>query len=649
MSRVTIKGYFETGFTGDNYPLNLTVLTNSAKAVVDFTVAMGTQGYVELIQVDGLTELDLLATALGVGGTGRPYAGTLSDMDYLIIDDITAGSSVGFVAYRVLGYRMIDNATAKVFIEKDPWLTLMQNTGPGTSNTASIEVLDGITERVTYHPSQSATLADIPVEEDPLLVPAHPLTLAFAGNVRPDLGTGESDGYYTILESALNLGLMGKNYLDGNTGVAYLYETTTGEQVSVPMPEYITKNDETTARIIREDDYTLPTKTPGTAYWSLSNNNVKKGLEVANSLGLTDAIVSSFQLPFRYGTAVTSSDGLGRVEYISGFWKDLGFESSFTPTTDFSFDYDNGGNYHNKRIMLGSMNKYVLKATSSGESIEFNPEELLGNNASYPTPIVLTDPRSDGKVYFRWKRVKRINGLTATLAEFMMYAIKGLPWQNAPQVYTQKSGSAIDNLNYQVDKDISNAMFDVSQSNAFKNFKNVAMGGLNSAINGGRPATNWNGHGSFTKDPSFYAFNQEILQNASQNINRDKDFAISQKIVSPRVTFPINQTMRDYMGETVIPYRVKPVHEDLVRMDKLLTMYGIRWTRALQASDFTQGTNFAYVKAHNVKIRYDGSGTSVLKIYQASSRLSDQVSALLDGGVRIWKVKPDYSYYSQAN
>lgn len=644
MSRVTIKGYFETGFTGDNYPLNLTVLTSSSKAVVDFTVAMGTQGYVELIQVDGLTELDLLVTALGSGGTGQPYAGTLSDMDYLILDDITAGSSVGFIAYRVLGYRMIDNATAKVFLEKDPWLTLMQNTGPGTMTNASIEVLDGITERVTYHPSQTATLADIPVEEDPLLVPSHPLTLAFAGNVKPDIGTGEYD--HTVIESALNLGKMGKDYLDGNTGVAYLYETTTGEQVSVPMPEYISGSQETVSTITGVGS----TRTPGTAYWDLGNVNVKKGLEIANSLGLTDAIVSSYILPAGYGTITTSSDGLGRVETITGKRISLGSADSFDPSAGFYFGYNN--TVKNKRVLLGSMNKYILQVSSTGENIEFNPEELLyGSNpeSSCPYPAMLTDPRSEGKAYFRWGITKHINGLTGDVADFMVYSIKGLGWQNAPQVYTQKSGSAIDNLNYQVDKDISNAMFDVSQTNALKNFKNVAMGGLNSALNGGRPATNWNGHGSFTRDPAFYAYNQEILQNSAQNINRNKDFAISQKVVSPRVTFPINQTMRDYNGETVIPYRVHPVDADLERMDKLLTMYGIRWTRALQATDFTQGTYFAYVKAHNVKIRHDGSGTTTLKIYQAGSRLSDQVSELLEGGVRIWKVKPDYSYYSQAN
>lgn len=648
MSRVTIKGYFETGFTGDNYPLNLTVLTNSAKAVVDFTGAMGTQGYVELIQVDGLTELDIYTSALGNIGTHAVYAGTLSDMDYLILDDITAGSSLGFIAYRVLGYRMVDNATAKVFLEKDPWLTLMQNTGPGTMTNASIEVLDGVTERVTYHETETSTLADIPVEEDPLLIPAHPLVFGRAGAVRPYVSDGAIDT--TVIETSLNLGLMGKNVLDGNTGVAYLYETTTGEQVSVPMPEHISKTKETTAELWIP---AISTRTPGTAYWTLDNANVRKGLEVANSLGLTDAIVSSYILPAGYGTVVTdpdSSNTPGRIQTIRGVRADLSDNGvGWSPTTNFLFNY---AQVNNRRVLLGSMNKYILQVMSTGENIEFNPEDLVHGSASYPVPMVLTDPRSDGKAYFRWKYIKGIDGIEGTVFDSMMYAIKGLGWQNAPQVYTQKSGSAIDNLNYQVDKDISNAMFDVNQTNAFKNFKNVAMGSLNGILNAyseGGLGNVLSRRGNFTRDPAFYAFNQDVLQNSAQNINRDKDFAISQKVVSPRVTFPINQTMRDFTGESVLPYRVRPNADDLARMDKLLTMYGIRWTRALQASDFTQGTHFAYVKAHNVKIRYDGSGTTGLMVYQASSRLADQVSALMEGGVRIWKVKPDYSYYSQAN
>ena len=646
MSRVTINGYFETGFTGDNYPLNLTVLTSSAKAVVDFTVAMGPQGYVELIQVDGLTELDLLVTALGNGGTGRPYAGTLSDMDYLIIDDITgSGSSIGFIAYRVLGYRMIDNATAKVFIEKDPWLTFMQNTGPGTMTNASIEVLDGITERVTYHPSQSATLADIPVEEDPLLTPAHPLVFGRAGAVSPHVSEDTYD--ITVIESALNLGLMGKNVIDGNTGVAYLYETTTGEQVSVPMPEHISKMKETTAELWIP---AISTRTPGTAYWNLDNQYVRKGIEVANSLGLTDALVSSYILPAGYGTAVTddaTSNTPGRIQTIKGIRADLSDNGhGWSPTTNYLFEY---AQVNNKRVLLGSINKYVLQVASTGENIEFNPEDLLNGTASYPVPMILTDPRSDGKAYFRWKYIKGIDGITGTVYDSMMYSIKGLGWQNAPQVYTQKSGSAIDNLNYQVDKDISNTMFEVDQLNGIKAFISKGSGLINSVIQGGRFNNDWSNPGTVTKNPAFWAFNKDMLNNAAENVKRNADFNISQKVVSPRITFPINQTMRDFTGESVLPYRVRPSAEDLIRFDKLLTMYGIRWTRALKDTDFTQGTYFAYVKAHNVKIRYDGSATTALKIYQGSSRLADEVSTLLDGGVRIWKVKPDYSYYSQAN
>lgn len=631
--KVLCTGYFDTGFTGDNYCDSPTLLASSARSTRNF-------GYLDLFQIDDLNTIQLYLRGdyvpLGETMVGQSQFADFnepSDLDYIVLSYDTTNAHTVF--YRVLGYRNIDAGTVEFSVEKDPLLTI--------GGVGKFDILDGITERVSLAPSMD--INEVPVEEDSLLVTTKPLEITNPIEAHPFVQG--ATGSATIIESALNLGQMGKNYIDGTQGNAYEYVTTGGDSVVVPQPIYITENQCTTVQL-----YTGGTqiKTPGTAYWNLNDANgyVKKGLEIANALGLTSAIVSSYVIPYGYQWSA-SQDSLGRYSLITGYFSPIG-GSKLENVDNIKYEYpvlDGNTAYtvKNKRVFLGELNKFTIQAVATGEKVEARPEELMyaSDVSGHPSIYCLVDPRSGGKPYYKFRYFRNIDSASDIL-NMIQCAVKGMGWQEAPQVYTQKSGSLIDNLNYRMEEDISNYMFETSQVNTANAVKRTIRDAADILLFGStEEARNILGREYWGRKE-----NQAFLQNASQNVKRDADFNISQKVVAPTMTFPLNETMRDFYGNGCILYRVKPIDADIVRMDRLLTMYGNRYTRALQASDFNSRPNFNYVKASGVKVQYNGANDNS-KRFKCSSRLADQVGALLSDGVRIWHKRPNYSYYNQAN
>ena len=71
----------------------------------------------------------------------------------------------------------------------------------------------------------------------------------------------------------------------------------------------------------------------------------------------------------------------------------------------------------------------------------------------------------------------------------------------------------------------------------------------------------------------------------------------------------------------------------MLRIDKLLTMYGYKKTKALEATDFSNRQYFNYVEA-------------AVSVGNLPRWWADGISAQLANGVRIWHVKPNSSYYA---
>lgn len=611
MANITL--FLDTGFTDDNFPDSPTLLGQGIQSDAQ-----------DLVQIFGLNSLRVFCNE-----------NTACRCDYIGI-----GSDTDTVYYRVSGYRMLDAGTAELAISLDMLLTI-----GGISAFASdgyVQFLDGITERA--HIAKSAdNVGTMPIEPDELLSCSQPLKIVQTKTCRPYSRSSTSDT--TIIESAINVGKMGYNALNGIAGSAYTYVDTQyavgTAEYTVPMPIYITDTERTRWRLIGMTD-TIPT--PGTAYFDLSNVNVQKGLEIVQGLGLTSAIVSSYVIPKDFDWQM-NTDSYGRIQTIVAYAGGVGDLSVDTPH-DYNYIYDTS--VSNKRVLYGEHNRYTIQAIATGEKTEFLPEELVHTGDDYPQPYCIVDPRSSGKPYYRFQFFRGSDanspGTIEGRTSFFRGAVKGMTWADAPQVYTSKNGNLIDNLTYSMDKDIANYEYEADRakfSNKLKDVFGMAKGYLNADFSGS--AT----YGGASRDiyaPEFWAYNQERLKHAGEELQRDRDYAISQKIVAPTICFPLNETLRDLNGNGCIAYRVRPTDYDLHRQDKLLTMYGYKQTKALEVSDLSNRSKFNYVKAHGVRIAVRPN-TALF----SNSQISDALSAQFENGVRIWHTQPDYTAYTDGS
>lgn len=612
--------YSNNGFTDDNIPDSPSLLGNPTF----------TQNDAELVQIYGLTSIraymnENLALAMNylaiMGNATTP--GGISD------------PATPKVFYKIRGYRMLDPGTAEFFIEIDAYLTVRAIHAGHAGSGLGFTILDGIIERA-HIAKANDTLTSCPVEDDPLLTCARPLEIEQTGTLAPN---SLSSIDYTIIESTLNIAQIGENAINSVNGDVYIYEdTVTGEKITVPTPIRITDSERTA--VYMGTSMTNPIYTPGTAYFDASNNYVQKGLEIVLGLGLESAIVGSVVLPTGFNWTVSKTSN-GRISLIKGYVGSI-YDISLAPT-GFRYAY---ANVNNKRVLLGEFNKYTIQSIATGEKTEFLPEELIHSNDVAPEPYCYTDPRTNGKPYyrFRWFRGTdaSYSGQIDSRMSFFRGAVKGLPWQNAPQIYYNKSGNIIDNLNYQIDKDISNYEFTAERStlgNSIKDVMNRFKGSAMSFTN-----SHWSAPGreGMLNNPEFWGYNMDYLKHGEQNLKRDKDFALSQKVVAPTITFPVNESLRDWNGNGCIAYRVHPSSFDIARQDKLLSMYGYKQTKALELSDFTNRSKFNYVQAQNVSVQ-------IVDNYIGNMQVANALAEQLSNGVRIWHTTPDINAYTDGS
>jgi hypothetical protein len=103
--------------------------------------------------------------------------------------------------------------------------------------------------------------------------------------------------------------------------------------------------------------------------------------------------------------------------------------------------------------------------------------------------------------------------------------------------------------------------------------------------------------------------------------------------------FPRSETIRDLLGNGVRVYRYRFADSDVVKIDKILTMYGYKDTKPLEASDFTNRTKFNYVQASGISV----SNNTMPRW------IREGIAMQLSIGVRIWHVKPDATAYTDGS
>lgn len=494
----------------------------------------------------------------------------VKDVDYCMVGDFY---------YMVEDVRMLNGDTAELSLLPD---FITSAGGPG-----ALTFIDGLTERV--HVSDDAYGKYN--EYDELMAPAEPLQLRHFSVV-------PSAAFNDLIESTVEL------VVNGTAQEALTYtDSVSGETVTVPQNPPLTA----------ATDFTVggSTVVGFTGFFDGTNATVKEGVQRARSLGAESAIISHYKLPSAYGTPTGS---LGWYGQIDGVDRDqaitLPFRyGSYTPS--------------NLKVLYSDFTKFGLLSVS-GNKVEFDPADIYDGGSS-PTLRIVTDPRPDGKPYFRYKSYLG----DTSLDMFFTNSVAGAQWEQVPLIYTQKSGGAIDRLEFEASQAV-----DLKQTyeNATSAIFSGTGEGISSGMHGGPLGAIAGGiSGTITGGLQAIQIARTYQDRAKMETMK---YAMNSLIVKPDLKFPYNaDTLRDSLGNGVVCYRYQYSENDLRRIDKILNMYGYKHSKALTASDFTGRTGFNYVKAYGVEV------TGLPKWW------AEGISVQLEAGTRVWHTAPSPSYY----
>ena len=496
---------------------------------------------------------------------------TVEDVDYC---------KVGDFYYMVDGVHMLNGDTAELALLPD---FITSAGGPG-----ALTFIDGLTERVHVSNDTYGKYN----EYDELMAPAEPLHLDKYTIV-------PGDTFTDLIESTVELSAVGAS----QDALTYT-DTVSGETVTVPQNVPITA----------PTDFTIggSSVTGFTAIFNGTDATIKEGVQRARSLGAESAIIAHYKLPTAYGTP---SGSLGWFGQIDG--KDI------SQSINLPFRY---GSYtpNNLKVLYSDFTKYGLLSVA-GNKVEFDPADIYDGGTS-PTLRIVTDPRADGKPYFRYKTYLGDNSLNM----FFTNSVAGANWEQVPLIYTEKSGGAIDRLEFEASQseDLKRAYQEAS-SQIFG-----SMGqGISSGMHGGPVGALAGGiSGVITGGMSAIQVAREYEDRARMETLK---YATGSLIIKPDLQFPYNaNTLRESLGNGVVCYRYCYSENDLKRVDKILTMYGYKHCKAVESTDFTGRQYFNYVKAHGVEV------TGSIPRWWCEG-----ISAQLNAGTRVWHVAPSPSYY----
>ena len=535
---------------------------------------------------------------------------------------------VGTWYYFVDGVTMIATDVARFSLSPD-FIT-------SANGITGFNVLDGITERV--HVSEDTFgKAD---SNDPLLTPFEPLQIE-------SYWKKPSTGDKTYIESTISI----EDTCQSHEAVSWK-DTVTATAAMVLVPKTIgvgsSGNSPTTFTYQNGNSESHSTRvyvTDGADASTAVNGYIGE----LRSLGLEQSIVNQVRIPNAYITTTPASTAVkSNMAARTGTWS----------LSEFPYIEHTG--VRNALINYSKYLKYGL-ISCSGESCEFEPQDLKSptDTDTYPTIRYVTDPHLDGKPYFRFTKV---NGDSSSDG-FWRNCIAGMPWKQIPLVFTQASGSALNQLKFENARGIAEGKYGLeSEQRALKQQlergepilrgDGDATNALNNAL---LKIADWGRAGLGTVADMFgnksmgnYWLNQNAIDTQQSITNRTAaydygselrnqllDIAINANVVVPTVNFPYNShILQDQFENGVLAYRYSYTANDVTRIDKLLTMYGYKFAKPLETTDFTNRQYFNFVECSNVTV------TGHARWW------NDGIASQLKGGVRVWHVLPNPTYYN---
>ena len=629
-----VKAYCGTGFDINNIPASPSLLETTASKIVTLEplnclpLSGKDSGSITVRAFQDLDEVDYLRLQFDLDDT--VYYCTDIRYEYISLDTVV----ISFVI--------------------DAWLT-----SGGVANMSSVS---GITSR--RHVAKADDVLFAFTEEDEMIAPSKPLEIV-GGTIHYNKQTDTR--MLSVVQSNVDLVEFGKGVGYVKTGeglpktLSMYAPSKNGEGISVPtipslpvsgslavvpLPTAVSQSVINLPYVVSyslDSEAEINTGTPNEPFESSVKDLVRAGISGLQSLGIESAVTDSYEIPSEY-CAIDDIDlnygptgAVGSIT-LKGVYKDD--EHAVSAVGPYS-----GLNIRNKKLYSGSCNKYMLHSLATGNAASFNPEDIMEENDSAPFIFMFTDPRANGKPYFRFKKYLK------STATWFTNLVEGMEWQKSPLVFNSKSGayanqlSLINSRDYQV-RSRNMAVAQTSAQGKYNannalasNAAGVIADGVSSflkaditgipraasgALSAGFEYVNARGNINFANERT----QGEYLSNRAREYQQ---FAIDNRIVAPQVSFPYNPSLRDAIGNGCYSYKYRLADSDVVKCDQLLTMYGYRTTGPLLKEHFTNRPKFNYIEAGAVKVEYN---------VKPNKRIRELAQAQIEAGIRIWHVKP---------
>lgn len=609
VSTASVLVYCDTGFSALNTPATPSVLASSARSTVDL-------GLINCLSLIGKKSGTIRV---------RDFNG-IATADYLRI--VFSDNPIN-TYWLVTGYEYLSSDTLAITVVLDGFLT--------AGGTAGISSISGYVKRKTVADDTYGKYN----QEDELLVPSQ--NLIFRSIDKFALNDPNED-YYTIVLSTINLLYLGATPAEA-MGLTY-GDVTAGEAVVVPQVPVIPDSWKTEVEY-GSYSYTIPA---GFCFLldasvTIGGNTtypVQEGIARARSLGIEDGILAMYSLPKSKFT-VTAPDITFTLPVVGSVTIHLGLVTKIT-STDNSFNSTinfNFANVNNRRALYGGLETVKVVSMASGEQAEYQIEDLYSPTAQNNSVTIkeVSDGRAHGKPIFypRYFMDKEQS------VDNMLSSVSGIEWQNVPLTFDYKSGEGLERIKFFASKQIDvDNMLDRQGTRFAPMVMNSATdliansitgglaGGISSAINNGMELGRY--------------VNEMELEWRTFGRNRSlemKNMMIATRVQAPEISFPVSESVRDFIGNGVLVAFVTPTNADIARFDKILNMYGYKCAGdTLTLADLTSGRYYSYLEA---------SGVAIQSSVAIDKTIKEMAEAQIEAGVRIWKQRPDFSLYTQSN
>lgn len=613
--QASVKVFYNTGFNGIDIPASPTVLMGAQSKTYT--------GDIYYVRED----IDKPSIRL------KDSYENLSSVDYCAIT-----TSRGTCYYFAVPTALSKGVTL-LTLDLDALLTM--------GGAANLNYISGWQERGHIAKADDDLFANVAAEDwrpsQPLLT-KNMTTLKMTSQVQDDLD---------VVISNIDIGALGA---DGGLDEQTVVEGINGDgDVVMYFPSIKAPQTHTSFYMYDYDQQRLMFFTiPNTAAYNAGSATVRQGLQKLYSCGQLQ-LQASYKIPKEYVSSfVAASDG--RYTSITG-----GYANK--QLNDLPFAYTEGGYTPKNKKVYATFRTYSLVNVGSGDMIVKSPEDIY-NGSAQPSVNLWADMCSTGKPYARFSYIK---GSPIQFSD----CVRGLQWANSQLVMEGASGSlwnSIDNAyanrSAESEKAFSTYARQIgmrgTELSAAQAKMNTVTGGIGSAVSGalkglagGTGGAVAGAAASVAQSQANYQLNLMGIQNQEdlaagqyalqqrqieQHINQNNLGLIrSNNVVAPTVSFTPEQNLGLYGYNYFAVYETRKSLDDLKSEDMYYQKYGYNGLhRTLTAQCFNEREYYCFVQAFDVNLK----GVSDFGMQVRTKAISQ-----LNGGVRVWKVLPDSSYY----